>query len=518
MLFDNLFAARSTNAGRVQSSWIMPRKSTAGVVLSEERALMFSAVFASVKVISETVAMLPWRAYRQSGDKRELLAGSILDVTLHRRPNPEMTAFTFKEYLAACALLWGNGYAEIERNGAGEAVHLWPIHPKYVDPVRSGSGALEYSVSSDDGSPPVIIPARQMFHLKGPTTDGIVGRSIISLARESWGLGIAAEEFGAAFFGNGGVPGIVIQQTPEAPTMSAEGAKNMLSSFDSRHKGAANAGKSAYLEKGFKLEKVGIPQKDAQFIETRKFQITDVARWFRLPPHKIGDMEKATFSNIEQQSIDFVVDAIQPWAERLEQEADMKLVVRDSDITKMNLRSLLRGDSAARSEYYTKLFALGALSTNDILALEDMNPVAGGDQRFVPLNMISLQRASQGGGTGNAAAVRGVLVDAHERMIAKESNAIQRALSSGKDMTSWARDFYQRHESQMVDALLPGAHVAAAALDLCTDQVYDLVASHCRLHVQHSLCDIAGDNTHKWEKRAGTAADKLLGRIAGAVI
>lgn len=515
MLFDKIFAARQTEATAPRQSFLIPKRSSAGVDMSEDRALMYSAVFSAVKVISETVAMLPWRVYRINGDTQELQTNMRLDRILHRRPNDEMTAFTFREYLVSCALLWGNGYAEIERSGAGGIANLWPIHPSFVTPERDDNGRLVYRVDAENGGQPTYLPARQMYHLKGPTKDGVSGRSMISLARESWGLGIAAEQFGASFFGNGGVPGMVITETEDAPKMSPEGATNMLESFDRRHKGSDKAGRTAYLERGFEIKTIGVPQKDAQFIETRKHQITDVARWFRLPPHKIGDMENATFSNIEQQSIDFVVDSIQPWTERIEQEADVKLHDQNNVITKINLNGLLRGDSAARGQFYNTLWNIGVLSTNQILRLEDMNPIGPeGDQRFVPLNMVTLERANQAGRTDRGGAVRGVLIDAHERMITKECKAIQRAVSADKDLSAWAQDFYQRHEPQMVEALLPGANAAAEHLELDAELMNEQVKEHCRRHVEASMNDLQSDNT--WDNRASEGADKLLSRLAGA--
>lgn len=516
-MLDKILGARQTPTDRPAQSWFLPMGSTAGIHMDEETALTYSAVFSAVKVISETVSILPWRVFMERrGDNgrviREIQPESRLDTILHRRPNPEMTAFQFREFLWSCALLWGNGYAEIERNVTGEVVNLWPIHPKRVEPERV-DGALVYRVRSDTGEQ-TDIPARQMFHLRGPTKDGITGRSMISLARESWGLGIAQEQFASGFFGNGGTPSMVIQQGESAPELGAEGAQNMLESFDRRHKGTKNAGKTAYLERGFEIKTVGVPQKDAQFIEGRKFQTSEVARWFRLPPHKIGDMEAATYSNIEQQAIDFVTDSIQPWIERGEQEANAKLVRQDNTITKMNVNGLLRGDSAARAEYYTKLRDLGVFSINEIRDLEDMNPIDNGDLRLVPLNMVSVDRAEQEGGTAQQsdppAAIRGVLVDAHERMLAKEQRAAERAHSQGKDMTEWAQEFYSRHAQQMRDALMPGAEALG---EVTGAQVARHIDAHIEQRVESAKRDIVNGAFEHWEQQAGTLTDNLIERI-----
>lgn len=461
--------------------------------------------------------MSPWRAFIEKGAIKELQSGSALDLVIHRKPNEESTPFVFREYVVSCALLWGNGYAEIVRNNVGEVIELWPLHPSQVTPKRNEMGKLVYQFRPLGGGAPVDIPARDMFHLRGPTQDGVIGRSMISMARESWALGLAAEQFGAGFFGNGGVPGTVIRETAEATaSMDQTAIANLLRSFDAKHKGSNRAGKTAFLEKGFEIETIGMKHRDAQFLETRKFQISEVARWFRLPPHKIGDMESATFSNIEQQAIDFVTDAILPWTGRLEQEANAKLTASPNEFTKINLNALLRGDTEARGKFYSTMFGFGAFSTNDILALEDRNPVANGDQRFIPLNMISLDRAAKSGSTDTGGAIRGVLIDAHSRMIAKELNAVTRAHDSKKDLQAWAREFYAKHTAQMVDAVLPGARAAAGLIGLDPDQVSGLVDSHCNSHTEASLRDIATESWNNWQNRASAAADTLLGRLAGA--
>ncbi|KKN71030.1 hypothetical protein LCGC14_0424470 [marine sediment metagenome] len=513
-MLDKVFGVRKTHPSRLQHAHLVPLRSTAGIHLNEHTALSFSAVWAAVKLISETVALLPWRVFREEGTQKELQAGTQLDVLLHSEPNPEMTSFSFREFIVASALLHGNGYAEIELSRSGEPRALHPIHPRHVQPMRNAQKKLFYRVRSDNGDS-VDLPPRQMFHLKGPTIDGVVGRSVISIAKESMGLGIAAEQFSAAFFGNGGTPSYVIKQGNESPDTSLEAASNILESFDRRHRGAKNAGKAAYLEKGFELETVGIPQKDAQFIQQRKFNVTEIARWFRVPPHKIADMEKATFSNIESQERNFVMDSILPWTIRLEQEANHKLVRDLHNITKMNVRGLMRGDSAARGAFYTQLRDLGVFSPNEIRALEDMNPFAGGDLRVIPANMISLERAAQGGGSDPAGAVRGVLLEAHDRMITKEDRASQRAIDSGKDLCAWSQDFYSRHEPQMCDALMIPASTAGDLVGVDADIVRGIVETHVRLHCELSMSAMVSGGW-KANGQAAQQTDRLMGRLIGA--
>jgi len=513
-VLDKILSARATPGRAPAVSYFMPLQSTSGIRVDEDAALSFAAVFAATKAISETVSVLPWRVYEERGDERILQSGTTLDRTLHRRPNADMTAFTWREYMVACALLWGNAYAEIERDNAGEVIGLHPIHPSAIKPKRTDSGALVYNVQSDGGSS-TDVPAETMYHLRGPTRDGIVGRSVISLARDSWGYGIAADQFANAFLGNGGTPSLVIQQGEGAPEMSAEGAQNMLSSFDRRHKGTKNAGKTAYLESGFEIKTVGVPQKDAQFIEQRRHAVVDVARWFRIPPHKIQSMDNATFSNIESQAIEFVTDAIQPWVERMEQEADAKLLPMDTRlITKMNINGLLRGDSAARSEYYAKLWNIGVYSVNDVRRLEDENPVSGGDQRFVPVNMVSLDQAAQQGGTTNpGAAMRGVFEEAHQRMIDKEQRAVERAHEQGKDMQTWAAEFYGRHAQHMREALEPAAKALGDVCGVDPATVSIMLKRHIEGHVERSVTDVSEKRWEAWGDRPAKATDQLMARI-----
>jgi HK97 family phage portal protein len=515
MLLDKIFSLRKIDPARVSQPRFSLRRSLSGVTLTETQALSHGPVWAAVKVISETVAMLPWRVFKVGGAFRVLQDQSTLDYILHRKPNSEMSSFNFREYLVASALLWGNGYAEIEKNGLGEVLALWPIHPSRVTPKRDANATLYYAISNASGMDQAL-DADLMFHLRGPTEDGITGRSIINLARESFGTGIAAEQFQGAFFGNGATPSYVISEAEGAPEMSPEGAANMLKSFEARHQGPAKAGKGAYLEKGFKIEPLGIPQKDAQFIETRKFQVSDVARWFRLPPHKIGDMEGATFSNIEQQSIDFVVDSIQPWAIRIEQEADIKLHDKRDIITKINMNGILRGDSAARSDFYTKLWGIGVYSQNDILIMEDRNPVAGGDKRYVPLNMAPIGSGTEANSGVTPAAIRSILLEAHERLNNKEINAYTRKKDKGPEvLDAWSISFFPTHKKQLAESVSSAAAVAAEYFSSDKTRLESIIETHCERCVQDSISHIADGTYFDKESRAASQTDQLLSAIAG---
>lgn len=370
---------------------------SAGVRVDHDTALKISAVWAAVRVIAENIAGLPWRAYRRlpNGD-HEVQSQHPVTSVLHRWPNAEMTPFTFRETLLGWALTWGNGYAEIERDAAGRVTGLWPIAPDRVEVRREPDGELLYLVTqySGNGRRQVDVPAKDMFHLHGLGFDGLTGYSVVSYAAKSMGISLAAEEFGAAFFGNGSTVHGVLQH----PGKLKEEAKQMISeSWAAMHQGAASAWKTAVLEEGMTWHNIGLPPGDSQFLETRQFQVNDIARWFRVPPHKLGDLTKTSYASQEHASIEFVTEALVPWCIRLEQEADRKLFGLSSSsnlYTKIGVNALLRGDMAARSSFYKEMYYLGVLSINEIRQLEDMNSIGeDGDARFVQANMMPLHRA-----------------------------------------------------------------------------------------------------------------------------
>jgi HK97 family phage portal protein len=372
---------------RPSSDRVFMSSKQAGVYVDEDKALTHSAVWSSVRVISETIAALPWRVHQRQGNGNTVLENSDLDYTLHIQPNPEQSAFSWRETILAHALLWGNGYAEIERNNRGEAWNLWQIAPDKLHSDRTADGRLWYF---KDGEP--VLEADNVFHLHGLGFDGLTGYSVIRQAAKSMGISLALDAMAAATFANGGQPGVVFKQKDGGRTLTAEGVKNLLESFDRRFSGPANGGKSMYLDGSIDIDTITLPFSDLQFLESRKFQVSEIARWFRVPPHKLADLERATFSNIEHQSLEFVTDTLVPWITRLETEAQIKLIGRNNRqnrlYTKINVGGLLRGDIKSRYDAYGVGRTNGWLSANDIRSLEDMNPVAGGDEYIVQLNMV----------------------------------------------------------------------------------------------------------------------------------
>lgn len=364
----------------------------AGVAVSEDTALTNAAVWACVRVISETVAALPWRVYRKAPGGRELMSSHTVDWLLNVQPNAEQTAFSFREVLMAHVLTWGNAYAEIQRDLSGRVTALWPITPDRVTPERTEAGELQYRVTDAQGQQSVIAAA-DMLHLHGLAFDGLVGYSPVRMAARSIGLGIAQDTFAAAFYQNGTAFGGMV----EVPaTMSAEQISTMETYLNAKHKGPDKAFGVRVVANGMKYHNLGMPLQDAQFIESRRFAVTEVARWYRVPPHKVADLERSTNNNIEHQSIEFVTDTIVPWVTRLEQEVNVKLFgarAVGSVYTKMAVNALMRGDAQSRANFYRLMTQMGAMSINEVRELEEMNGIGdAGDEHLVQLNQTTLER------------------------------------------------------------------------------------------------------------------------------
>lgn len=362
-----------------------------GIAVSEQTALAYSAVWRAVALISSQVASLPLILYKRlpNGGK-DRFDGHPLFRILHDQPNPEMTAIVFRETLQAHALTWGNAYAEIERDGGGRVAALWPLTPDRVHPVRE-NGRLRYRVDRPSGGPADVFEMQDILHLPGLGFDGMIGYSVIAKAREAIGLGIATERFGGTFFGNGSTFGGVLQHPTKFGSDAAR--NNFKAGIKARHQGIDRAHDLLLLEEGITYQQIGIPPNDAQFLETRRFQIGEIARWFGVPPHKLGDLDRATFSNIEQQSTEFLTDCLGPWLERWEQELERKLIApserRIQGIEHL-VEGLLRADTAARYAAYAVGRQWGWLSADDIRERENMNPLPNGTGKiyFVPANMM----------------------------------------------------------------------------------------------------------------------------------
>jgi HK97 family phage portal protein len=363
------------------------RKSSAGVRVTPDNALEVPAVWAATRMISSTLATLPLVTYARTPHGKDRAPLHPVYRLLHDRPNPEQSSFVFRETLAAWLLLYGNAYAEIERNGAGEPVALWPLHPMQVRTERLENGAKVYVVRVDGQDVPLA--PENVLHVPGFSLDGHTGLIPIHLARNTIGLAKATEEFGSSFFSNGAAPSGLLSHPAK---LGPDGLTALRASWDSLHAGLSNAQRVAILEEGMTFTPMGLAPEHAQYLESRKFSVAEIARLFLIPPHMIGDLENGvSYASIEQQAIAYVTHCIEPWTRRIEQEINFKLFPADSPhFAEFILEGLLRGDSAARSAWYTAMSNLGVYSINEIRERENLNRVDGGDARFVPMNMQQL--------------------------------------------------------------------------------------------------------------------------------
>lgn len=461
--------------------------------------MSFAAVWAALRVVSDTVGMVPWRVMKRDGESRRLLDTHPVDRLIHLEPNEELSAHAFIGAMQGNALLWGNAYAEIVRTAGGRVVELGnPIHPSLVEAKRDDSGRLVYEVRPDHSgasggdSRVSRVSVRDMLHLRGFSTNGIVGHAVLSLLKNPIGHGLALDNHGATYFGNGARPSGFLKHPGR---LSPEASKNLVGYFHDMHGGPGKANKTGLLQEGVDWVPVSIAPEESQFLQSREFSISEIARIFGVPPHMLADLSRATFNNIEHMSIEFARHAIQPWAVRWEQEANRKLFdpQREAGLfTRMNLTSLQRADTKTRGEYYKTLNRIGVLSINEIRALEDMNPIGDqGDTRFVEMAMVPLEQAgdlvaARAGGrpASEPEAIAAppkpdvelqkkgcarVFAATAAQLIKVESDRVSRAVKAKPDtFASWADDFYAKQVNHWRDAFR--APVEALA---------DLVATGC---------------------------------------
>jgi len=375
---------------------------TAGKTVNEHTAMQMTAVYSCVRILAETLAGLPLHVYKynDSGGKEKNLKHSLYKL-LHDEPNPEMTSFTFRETLMSHLLLWGNAYAQIIRNARGEVIALYPLMPNKMTVDRDKNGRLFYVYQRGTKDAPtlgsenlVYLDSTDVLHIPGLGFDGLLGYSPIAMAKNAIGLAMATEEYGAKFFANGAAPGGVLEHPG-----TIKDPQKVKESWNAAYQGSSNSHRVAVLEEGMKYQQIGIPPEQAQFLETRKFQINEIARIFRIPPHMLADLEKSSFSNIEQQSLEFVKYTLDPWVVRWEQNMYRSLLMESEKPTvfiKFNVDGLLRGDYASRMGGYATARQNGWMSANDIRELENLDRIPeelGGDLYLINGAMTKLQDA-----------------------------------------------------------------------------------------------------------------------------
>ncbi len=458
-------------------------KSAAGKVVTVPAALRNIAVYACIRVIAEDLATLPLQMFERLAEGKGVAQDHPLYPVLHDRANPEMTSVTFLETLMGHVLGWGNGFAWIARDNAGRVRELWPLRPDRVR-IRRKDGKLIYAFSPDVGGE-MLVPFDETFHLPGLGFDGIQGYSPIALAREAVGIGLAAEEYAGKLWSNDARPSVVLKHPG---TLSDKAYDNLVKSWSEKYGGSGNAHKPAILEENMTLEAIGIPPEDAQFLETRKFQVTEIARLYRVPPHMIGDLERATFSNIEHQGLQYTMHTLRPWARRLEATVALRLLTpqeRGKYFAEFNLDALHRGDMKSRYEAYHIARNDGWINGDEIRAKENMNPMPGdkGKVYIVPLNMMELGSSPEEAGASRQRALerrskspayrrrlrqayRGLYADAAKRILFRQRSDVIREAKrilgqrSDTDLMVWLDEYY--HDTELLTRHLAPVNLAYA--------------------------------------------------------
>jgi HK97 family phage portal protein len=386
--------------------------SSSGKAVNEQTAMQLTTVYACIRVLAEAVAGLPLHLYqykKKGGNKEKALTHSLYRL-LHDEPNEEMTSFIFRETMMCHLLLHGNAYAQIIRDGTGQILALYPLMPDKMSVDRAGNGRIVYTYRRTDDDTPtlgkgstVTLTPDEVMHIPGLGYDGLVGYSPIAMAKNAIGMAIATEEYGAKFFANGATPSAVL----EHPGV-IKNADRLRESWASNYQGSGNAHRVAILEEGLVYKPIAISPEQAQFLETRKFQVAEIARIYRVPPHMVGDLERSTFSNIEQQALEFVKYSIDPWLMRWEQAMHRSLLTieeKEKYFVRFNVDGLLRGDYQSRMRGYATGRQNGWMSANDIRRLEDLDSIPanlGGDDYLVNGSMTKLQDAGAAyAGKGN---------------------------------------------------------------------------------------------------------------------
>jgi len=403
-LLKSIFKRRSSDRMAGSGYRFFFGQSSSGTNVNERSAMQMTAVYACVRVLAESLASLPLHLYHRNGSSREKAEEHPLFFLLHDEPNPEMTSYVFRETLMTHLLLFGNAYAQILRNGKGDVLGLYPLMPNRMNVERDDGGRLFYRYTRFDAEPPtmknnqVILTPQDVLHIPGLSYDGLVGFSPIAACRNAVGAGIAAETYSSRFFANGAAPSGVLQH----PGL-IKNPERLRDSWNAAYGGTGNAGKVAILEEGMTFTPVSITPQDSQLLETRKFTVEEICRIFRVPPHLVQNLERATFNNIEQMSIDFVMYSLMPWIVRWEQSMSKALLSREDKKQyeiRFNVDGLLRGSHKERYEAYAVGINNGFLCPNDVRRLENMDVIPDGDIFMVqgammPLDMVGAAYAGK---------------------------------------------------------------------------------------------------------------------------
>ena len=516
-----------------QGSGVYGRRTDSGMRVNPEISLGLAAYYASLRNISEDIAKLPFKVYRRDGRDKTVDREHPIYKLLNVQANPEMGAMTWRETKTQWAVGWGGGISEIERDNATRPVAFWPIHPSRVEIRRDRqTRKLWYIIKSDDAinTPDVKLPEEDVLHIHGLGGKGTTGYRLSMLAAQTIGIGLQTDRFAAKFFGNG----ITLSAVLTHPgTLSKEAKTAIREQWQGEYGGANDAHGLAVLAEDMKYERVGIPPNEAQFLESRQFTVQEIARWFRMPPHKIQDLEHATFSNIGEQNIEYVVDCLTSWAVRWEQEVNRKCFNAAGDtglFAEHVFNMLLRGDTKSRGIFYRIMFMAGAMSQNDIRAAENLNAVEFGDTYYVPANMIPAEKAIEGPAPQptqsrqpdglNQSAVLPVAEDSLLRVLTKEARAAERASEKflpGDRIAfeKWATEFYAGHAEYVAKEMLTTFKLMGI-LNRDIEHVSEQCESYAKAHCAASRLALARSSDVKktvldWlVTRAGTTGPILI--------
>jgi HK97 family phage portal protein len=519
-LFSSLLGSTDANprGGPDNDFWYTPigkLATMAGIRITPEIALQVSAVFACIKVISETLAALPLIVYERLSDREKQRAYAAPEYQLlARAPNGWQTPYDFKENLTAWAALHGGGYAiKVPGDDGFTTAELDPVHPKLMRVEKLPSRRLRYWIRQPDGTEKPYVQG-EILHIRGFAPDGIAGLNLSESAKEAIALARALDAFAARYFANDTTVGVILEHPGK---LSPAAHDNLRASFVANYGGVNNAWRPKILEEGLKLNRLEAKAKDAQLTEGRLHQVIEICRFYRMPPHKVQHLLNATFSNIEHQAIEFVGDTMTPWAVRWEEAVTRDIIVDDAKyFAEFLMTALLRGDQAARSAYYTQRFNIGTISRNEIRALENENPIVGGDTYYVqgalvPLddNGVPQQPKRDGSNTApqntatrdpatdardNAAArlsasrpaLRTLIADAADRIARAEQRELEkRTDKAGADFdrfARWADTFYAAHAVYAARTLVPLADAWAqlGAEKLDADSIARAIAADGR--------------------------------------
>lgn len=379
---------------------------SSGIRVSDEVAMRFSAVYSGCRIYAQDVGTMPFPVLQRVGDKQTQDRTHPAHRVLNVAGNPEMTAAGMRGTLQGHAALRGNAFAEIEWDHAMRVRAMWPLRPdkmrlsrngKDVDIAGAPDGQLVYRYTLPSGQERAFAPAN-IFHLRGFSWDGLWGWSVVRQAREGIAVALAAQEYLGRYYANDGRPGLILEHPN---TLSDKASANLRSSWSESHVGLSNAHRVAILEEGMKVADVPMTFDDAQFLEQRKFEVTEIARWFRLPPHLLADLDRSTNNNIEHQGLEYVKFSIRPWCVSWEQELAMKGVVRDPWHAEHNMEGLMRGDAASRANYYQAMRAAGGITPRIIASKEniDLGDDPALDQVLIPLNSVMASAFDENGMT-----------------------------------------------------------------------------------------------------------------------